>query len=257
MKFYSITLWVLGLAAYVSTAPSEYKCGHHPDVGHHHNRDHQGKTHCRKDDDDSSYPGISSGSSGSSGSQSGSTGSTSSTSNSKIVPGGKTGRATTTLYDASSGAGACGCFNRSAPQSPMFPWQYQTSGDFYTAAGSETMFGETKPDEHNWCGNGCGKCYELTSSGKAACDTCGRGSEVGKKITVMVTNLCPSSPHYCTPRGSTNEYGFENHFDIMSGSQSGWKLAGGDWDNPVVDFVEVECPTDYAAKYQKCECAAH
>ncbi len=88
-------------------------------------------------------------------------------------------------YDGSKGA--CGCGPASGGQN--FPWQLGIATGVYTAAGSQALFGGSG----TWCGSGCGTCYNLTSTGKAPCSSCGTGGDAGKTITVMITNLCPNN----------------------------------------------------------------
>lgn len=47
---------------------------------------------------------------------------------------------------------------------------------------------------------------------------------------------------------STNQYGYEYHFDIQATSE----VFG---DNPVVDFEQVTCPSQAVSDYQQCQCA--
>jgi hypothetical protein len=47
---------------------------------------------------------------------------------------------------------------------------------------------------------------------------------------------------------STNSYGYQYHFDIQATSE----VFG---DNPVVNFVQVTCPSQALTDYQQCECA--
>lgn len=141
-------------------------------------------------------------------------------------------------YDGTEGA--CGCGTSS--NSP-FSWQLSGSG-FHTAAGSPALFGSG-----SWCGSGCGKCYQLTSTGAAPSGQ-GNGGASGQSITVMVTNLCPTAGNaqWCSPAGSANSYGYDYHFDIMAQSE----VFG---DNPVVDFEEVTCPGAASTDYAQCQCA--
>jgi hypothetical protein len=99
------------------------------------------------------------------------------------------------------------------------------------------------------CGGGCGKCYNLTSTGSAPCSTCGTAEPAGNSIIVMVTNLCPNNGNeqWCPTVGGTNQYGYSYHFDIMAQSE----VFG---DNPVVEFEPVACPGQAATDWQTCVC---
>ncbi|KAL4790388.1 RlpA-like double-psi beta-barrel-protein domain-containing protein-containing protein [Aspergillus venezuelensis] len=153
------------------------------------------------------------------------------------------GLATTTHY--SDGLqGACGC----GTDLGTFTWQYGISHGLYTAAASQALFDSAGPQNH-WCGSGCGKCYQLTSTGVSTCPECGAGGEEGKSITVMVTNLCPSvgNEAWCPDPGELNPAGYGVHFDIMGGK-------GVFGDNVVVEFAEVPCPHLAGGKWGTCEC---
>src|SRR5215469_16328992 len=116
----------------------------------------------------------------------------------------------------------------------------------YTAAGSQALF---DTDGASWCGGGCGKCYNLTSTGSAPCSTCGTGETAGASIIVMVTNLCPfnGNEQWCPAVGGTNQYGYSYHFDIMAESE----VFG---DNPVVEFEPVACPGQATTDWEQCVC---
>lgn len=148
------------------------------------------------------------------------------------------GKATTTRY-YDGAKGACGC----GTDSSLFSWQEGISDGVYTAAGSQALFGA---DGSTWCGSGCGTCYKLTSTGDAACSSCGTGGAAGESITVMVTNLCPynGNQRWCPNAGSTNDYGYSYHFDIMTKTE----IFG---DNVVVDFEEVACPGAATTDFQQ------
>jgi hypothetical protein len=57
----------------------------------------------------------------------------------------------------------------------------------YTAGGSQALFDTAGA---SWCGAGCGKCYELTSTGSASLGSSSLGGAAGESIIVMFTNLC-------------------------------------------------------------------
>ena len=121
------------------------------------------------------------------------------------------------------------------------------SSGLYTAAASQALYDSSGL---SWCGTGCGKCYQLTSTGNSPCSSCGTGGASGKSIIVMVTNLCPNNGNaqWCPTVGGTNQYGYSYHFDIMAQSE----VLG---DNPVVDFEEVTCPGTMTSDYSQCQCA--
>jgi hypothetical protein len=95
--------------------------------------------------------------------------------------------------------------------------QSSIGSGIYTAAASQSIYDS---GGLSWCGSGCGKCYQLTSTGNAPCSTCGSGGAAGQSIIVMVTNLCPNSGNaqWCANPGGSNQYGYQYHFDIMASS---------------------------------------
>ncbi|KUL84843.1 hypothetical protein ZTR_08233 [Talaromyces verruculosus] len=147
---------------------------------------------------------------------------------------------TTRYYDGQEGA--CGCGSSSGLDS----WQLDVSTGVYTAAGSQALF---DTDGSSWCGGGCGKCYNLTSTGTSACNGCGEGGVAGESIIVMVTNLCPYNGNevWCPSVGAKNNYGYSYHFDIMAQSE----VFG---DNVVVNFEPVACPGQAASDWETCIC---
>lgn len=151
-------------------------------------------------------------------------------------------QATTTRYFDGQ-MGACGC----GSNGQMFSWQAGIASGVYTAAASQSIFDSSNA---SWCGRGCGTCFKLTSTGKAPCSTCGTGGAAGQSITVMVTNLCPNNGNaqWCPTVGGTNQYGFSAHFDIMS---QGNFL----WDNAVVNYTQVACPSAASNDFRQCQCA--
>ncbi|KAB5560100.1 glycoside hydrolase [Coniochaeta sp. 2T2.1] len=153
------------------------------------------------------------------------------------------GKATTTrYYDGTKGACGCGPANGNS----AFPWQAGIGSGIYTAAASPAIFGGSS----TWCGSGCGTCFRLTSTGSAPCSGCGTGGASGQSIVVMVTNLCPhaGNERWCANAGSTNNYGYQYHFDIQATSP----VLG---DNPVVNFEQVACPSQALTDYKQCQCA--
>ncbi|KAE8391502.1 RlpA-like double-psi beta-barrel-protein domain-containing protein-containing protein [Aspergillus alliaceus] len=143
-------------------------------------------------------------------------------------------------YDGQEGA--CGC----GTSSGAYPWQLGISSGVYTAAGSQTLF---DTGGASWCGAGCGKCYNLTSTGNPPCTGCGTGGVAGKSIIVMTTNLCPynGNQQWCPQVGATNSYGYSYHFDIMAKTE----VFG---DNPVVNFEPVACPGQATSDWETCVC---
>lgn len=143
------------------------------------------------------------------------------------------GKATTTSY-YDGNKGACGC----GVNGQALPWQSNTGVDgWYTAAGSDALFGPGSI----WLGQGCGQCYELTSTGSAPAGQ-GRAAPVGTKINVMITNWCPhkDNTQWCPEPGGTNQYGMQYHFDVMLNPLG--KLHDNTvWDNPIVDFKQISC----------------
>jgi len=148
---------------------------------------------------------------------------------------------TTRYYDGQEGA--CGCGTNSGGD---FSWQLGISTGVYTAAGSQALYDTVGA---TWCGAGCGKCYNLTSTGSSPCTTCGEGGDAGESIIVMITNLCPydGNEEWCPQVGGTNEYGYSYHFDIMA-----QEIIFGD--NPVVDFEPVACPGQATSDWDTCVC---
>ncbi|KAL6692403.1 glycoside hydrolase family 45 protein [Trichoderma pleuroticola] len=148
---------------------------------------------------------------------------------------------TTRYYDGQEGA--CGCGSSSGGAAS---WQLGIGNGVYTAAGSQAFFDTAGA---SWCGAGCGKCYQLTSTGEAPCSTCGKGGVAGQSIIVMVTNLCPNNGNaqWCPTVGGTNQYGYSYHFDIMAQNE----IFG---DNVVVDFEPVVCPGQATSDWETCLC---
>jgi len=149
---------------------------------------------------------------------------------------GKPCASTTRYWDGN--LGACGC----GTSSGAFSWV----GEFYTAAGSPPIFG-TATD----CGTGCGKCYQLTTTGFSPSGT---GAPAGQTITIMITNLCPVGGQWCA--ADLNSFDYGAHFDLAD-SPTGMLITNLGWDNPEVVYEEVACtgamtPTD--ADFAQCTC---
>ncbi|KAL7902889.1 non-ribosomal peptide synthetase [Trichoderma sp. SZMC 28014] len=145
-------------------------------------------------------------------------------------------------YDGQEGACGCGGANGGA----AFSWQLGIGSGIYTAAGSQALYDTAGA---SWCGAGCGKCYNLTSTGESPCSSCGTGGVAGQSIIVMVTNLCPNNGNaqWCPTVGGTNQYGYSYHFDIMAQNE----VFG---DNVVVDFEPVACPGQATSDWEQCLC---
>jgi len=141
-----------------------------------------------------------------------------------------------------------------------------SDGRIYGTVASSGSFGMDD------AGGACMKCYDLTVKD---------GPAMGKQLTVMATNYCPDEPT-CPAAGETNPKGQQYHFDIAipGGGLGGQgkcseEYGGGDWkvlsaddcgklpegiqsgcnlwyndldgmDNPLVDWVEVSCPSELA-----------
>ena len=130
--------------------------------------------------------------------------------------GGKAGYASTTHY-YDGNVGACGC----SSGGKMALWQTSPADRVFTAAGSQNLFDSSSS---SWCGNGCGKCYELTNVGHVAATGQGRCTGGGDSIIVMITNLCPADGNEVWCSQPKNQYGYRTHFDIMNGDGGpmGW-----------------------------------
>ena len=139
------------------------------------------------------------------------------------------GKATTTRY-CDNTKGACGCGEG------MDHWQ-RTS---FTAAASLMEFGPI-----SWCGQGCGRCFRITSEGWSPEGT---GGGKGDTIDIMVTNFCPDVG-WCAP--APNKFGFMYHFDLMDCHN---QIGSKGWDNPVVTFDEIPCTEDQKRNWSSCEC---
>ncbi|BFZ55804.1 hypothetical protein PYCC9005_002845 [Savitreella phatthalungensis] len=161
--------------------------------------------------------------------------------NPKSQPGVPTsGLASTTTYQ-DGGKNACGCYVKDAD----FGMKLSDGTTLYQAAGSPGIFGTT-----TWLGQGCGLCYELTSTGKAP-DNAGLGSKPGTKVKVLITNLCPDGgpSSWCTKAGVSNLHGYKVHFDMSTKT----RIFNGDaWDNPVVQYNQIQCPKEAIERMKTC-----
>ena len=117
----------------------------------------------------------------------------------------------------------------------------------YTAAASQAIFDSSGG---SWCGPACGICFNLTSTGKPPCSTCGSPGPVGKRITVLITNLCPhkGNEQWCPTVGGVNQYNRSYHFDLYTQAP----LLG---NNNVVKFEPVRCPGKVTSNYNQCRCS--
>jgi hypothetical protein len=116
-----------------------------------------------------------------------------------------------------------------------------------TNAASDALYYLGDPVTNEWCGYGCGVCYELTPTGGYVP---GQGSAPSntEPVITMVTNMCPSEANtvWCT---IPNQFGYTAHFDMMNGE---YKLPG--WNNPEVYYKRVPCTGLQASLYTQCEC---
>jgi len=171
------------------------------------------------------------------------------------VPGGTSGTASTTFYGTQANGEAddpylnkgidssCGCNTTESGASVLSDW--------YNAAVNDTLFGintSTTADESKWnCGSGCGRCFELTTTGKRADnDSWTPKPDENQTIKVVVTNMCPNYYNkWCPLPGETSDYGYEYHFDLQNSFPDGsgsWAGCNGTSCNAEVQFQEIECP---------------
>ena len=179
------------------------------------------------------------------------------------VSGGLSGTASTTFYGTQDGEAndpylnnekdsSCGCNTTQNGASVLSDW--------YNAAANDTLFGvdtsKTAEADRN-CGSGCGRCFELTTTGnRADNNTWGTKPTENQKIKVVVTNMCPNDSNKWCPRpGTTNgdfistNFGgtgaYEYHFDLQNSFPDGsgsWAGCEGTNCNAEVQFQEIECP---------------
>ncbi|KAL3841710.1 hypothetical protein ACJMK2_019816 [Sinanodonta woodiana] len=169
---------------------------------------------------------------------------------------GKMCASTTWYIDGRKGACGCGPANGDS----QFEWNH--SG--FVAAASQNMF-DYNPSK-SWCGQMCGKCIKITSTGGFVP---GQGGSVaaGQSHVFMVTNLCPNEyPNlsWCSQdrsNGYLNKYGYHAHFDLEDGAGQirsiGWQHR-----NPEVTYEEVNCDqahhqnsrTPSNGMYRQCQC---
>ncbi|KAK3095022.1 hypothetical protein FSP39_009283, partial [Pinctada imbricata] len=156
--------------------------------------------------------------------------------------------ASTTRY-ADYHKGACGCGD--AHGDSQFGWNH----DHFVTAPNQYFF-----DRYNkgWCGESCGKCVKLTTTGGYV-DGQGGPTGAGQSHVFMVTNLCPNvypNQHWCNQDAHrNNDYGYKMHFDLENGAGQIARLG---WNNPEVTVEIVGCGgynTPNSGMYQQCQCA--
>nr|XP_011438398.2 endoglucanase-like [Crassostrea gigas] len=151
--------------------------------------------------------------------------------------------------------GACGCGPASGDS--QFSWNH----DHFVTAPNQMFFDE---GNSGWCGQRCGKCVKLTTTGGYVPGQ-GGPTPAGMSRVFMVTNLCPNvypNQNWCNqgtgPNGNGhNDFGYVAHFDLENGASQISHLG---WNNPEVTWEIVGChgsntPTD--GMYQQCQCAHH
>ncbi|KAL4221375.1 hypothetical protein ACF0H5_019633 [Mactra antiquata] len=165
---------------------------------------------------------------------------------------GKNCASTTNYADYHKGACGCGPDNNDN----QFGWNH----DHFVAAANQATFDRGGA---GWCGQNCGKCVRLTTTGGFVD---GQGGYVpeGQTHTFMITNLCPDEwPNlsWCSQNrnnGYRNSYGYEWHFDLEDGAGQvasiGWKGK-----NPEVTWEYVNCDghehlTPTNGLYHQCFC---
>ncbi|KAK4695270.1 hypothetical protein P7C71_g2460, partial [Lecanoromycetidae sp. Uapishka_2] len=148
--------------------------------------------------------------------------------------------------------GACGC-GTGTGGGTLYPWQESPGPGLFTAASSQNLF-DGAGSTASYCGTGCGTCYNVTNLGYIAAQGQGDCTGAGESITVMVTNLCPANGNQQWCAQPTNEYNYSAHFDIMQASSSAGGPMG--WNNPVVSYEPIACPSTLVQDYSQCtDCA--
>ncbi|KAH3821011.1 endoglucanase-like [Dreissena polymorpha] len=164
--------------------------------------------------------------------------------------------ASTTNY-ADYHKGACGC--GPSNNDNQFPWNH--SG--FVVAANQALF---DAGGGKWCGQSCGKCIKLTTTGGFV-DGQGGGVAEGLSKVFMVTNLCPNEyPNlsWCSQQGNNgvNQYGYGWHFDLENGVN---QITGMGWNNPEVTWEWTDCDAGHAqdgrtpsnSMYHTCQCGQH
>ncbi|KAH3821256.1 endoglucanase-like [Dreissena polymorpha] len=163
--------------------------------------------------------------------------------------------ASTTRY-ADGNKGACGCGPSSGNN--QFPWAKSA----YLASANQALF---DCDGKTWCGQACGKCVKLTTTGGFVSGQ-GAGTAAGQTKVFMIANLCPippigSNPNWCNQVGTNgvNQYGYGWHFSLENGDN---QITGMNWDNPEVTWEWTNCDlgnlqdarTPTYCMYRQCQC---
>merc|ERR1711860_23380 len=99
-----------------------------------------------------------------------------------------------------------------------------------------------------WCGEKCGQCIKLTTTG-GYIDGQGGSTGAGQSKVFMITNLCPNEwPNlsWCSQtssNGRKNQYGYEYHFDLENGAN---QISGMGWNNPEVTWEWANCDSGHS-----------
>lgn len=167
---------------------------------------------------------------------------------------GRSCASTTNYHDARKGACGCGPANGDS----QFEWNKYS----FVAAASQMYFDAGRKQ---WCGQHCGQCVKLTTTGGFIPGQGGPTAE-GRSVTFMITNLCPDeypNQAWCSQKsqyGGTNQYGYEVHFDLENGVNQIKSILG--WDNPEVTWEVVNCDeanrhewrTPNYGLFRQCQC---
>ena len=93
---------------------------------------------------------------------------------------------------------------------------------YYSGAVNQILFNGSMPNGSPFCGQACGQCYELVSTGIGGYSG---GVVGGSKIVLMIVDSCfgtdvanpatPDNPNWCTSTtGGSDYFGCNTHFDI-------------------------------------------
>lgn len=148
---------------------------------------------------------------------------------------------------------SCGCNTNEQTASVLSDW--------YNAAVNDTLFGidSNKTSNTDWnCGSGCGRCYELTTTGRRADNPTGSWESADmptekQTIKVVSTNMCPNVDNstWCAAPGQTSDMGYEYHFDLQNSFPDGsWAGCNGESCNAEVTFKEIACPPNVVSALQ-------
>eukprot|EP00105_Crassostrea_gigas_P019789 XP_011438399.1 PREDICTED: endoglucanase [Crassostrea gigas] len=151
--------------------------------------------------------------------------------------------------------GACKCGPASGDS--QFSWNH----DHFVTAPNQMFFDE---EYSGWCGQRCGKCVKLTTTGGYIPGQ-GGPTPAGQSHVFMVTNFCPNvypNQNWCNqgtgPYGNGhNDYGYVAHFDLENGANQISRIG---WNNSEVTWEIVSCHganTPEDEMYQHCQCAHH